>query len=55
MTILRITAWKHLGHSVIFFIFIFLQPWNQRMAQALSTDKSYKYNYMQKLVHRDCH
>jgi hypothetical protein len=25
------------------------------MAQALSTDKSYKYNSMQTLVHRDCH
>jgi hypothetical protein len=25
------------------------------MAQALSTDKFYKYNSMQTLVHRDCH
>jgi hypothetical protein len=42
-------------YGIIFFIFIFLQPWNQHMAQALSMDNSYKYNSMQTLVYRDCH
>jgi hypothetical protein len=45
----------HFGHHIILFISIFIQPWNQQMVQALSMDKSYKYNSMQSLVHRDCY
>jgi hypothetical protein len=46
---------KHLDHHIIFYIYIFLQPLNENMVQALYMDKSYKYNSMQILVHRDCH
>jgi hypothetical protein len=55
MNNLRITSWitPWSSHNLLYFHLI--NPWNQHMAQALSTDKSYKYNLMQTLVHRDCH